>query len=71
MNTPLLPEVLLRPHPSLQVDMPFETDGVLRYVWSSRWGDMLIEVMDGEIHVNGQRVASSQTALPAAKKEPS
>jgi hypothetical protein len=51
--------------------MPFEAEGVLRYVWASRWGDMLIEVMNGEVFVNGQRVAPAGRALPPTLKEPS
>jgi hypothetical protein len=71
MNSRLSPEVLLRPHPSPQADMPFETDGVLRYVWAARWGEMLIEVMNGEVYVDGQRVAPAQSALPTPRREPS
>lgn len=32
------------------------TAGVLRLVWESRFGPMLIEVRDGSAYVNGQRV---------------
>jgi hypothetical protein len=56
MNAPMLPEVLLRSGASPQVDLGLATEGVLRYVWNSRWGDMLIEVVDGAMYVNGSRV---------------
>jgi hypothetical protein len=56
MNAPLLPEVLLRSEPSQQVDLQLATEGVLRYVWSSQWGEMLIEVADGQMFVNGSHV---------------
>lgn len=65
MNAPLLPEILLRQDGSPQIDLDLATEGVLRYVWSSGWGDMLIEVVDGTAYVNGQRVdaAAPSTVL--------
>ncbi|MBV8036546.1 hypothetical protein [Roseateles sp.] len=59
MNAPLLPQILLRPGRSVQADLELATEGVLRYVWSSEWGDMLIEVIDGVAYVNGQRVEAA------------
>lgn len=56
MNAPLLPQILLKRDPSSQADLDLATEGVLRYVWSSVWGEMLIEVIDGVSYVNGQRV---------------
>jgi hypothetical protein len=56
MNAPLLPEVLRLREPSPQDTLPLETEGVQRYVWESRFGAMLIEVVDGIAFVNGQRV---------------
>ena len=56
MNAPLLPQILLRQEPSPQTDLDLATEGVLRYVWSSEWGDMLIETRDGVVYVNGRRV---------------
>ena len=56
MNAPLLPEVLLGVDTSAEPLLPLETEGVLRYVWESRYGPMLIEVRDGVAHVNGQKV---------------
>lgn len=32
------------------------SDGVQSQVWESRYGPMLIEVKDGQVFVNGQRV---------------
>jgi hypothetical protein len=56
MNAPLLPEVLRLREPSPQEPLPLATEGVLRYVWESRFGSMLIEVVDGVAYVNGSRV---------------
>lgn len=65
-NPPPLPEVLLRSRaadpaaPAAPADaqtlLPLATKGVLRYVWESRFGPMLIEAAHGEVFVNGQRV---------------
>lgn len=56
MNAPPLPEVLRRLDESPQADLPLATEGVLRYVWESRFGEMLIEVIDGIVYVNGDRI---------------
>jgi len=56
MNSPLLPEVIRRLEDTPQSDLPLETEGVLRYVWENRFGEMLIEVIDGIVYVNGDRV---------------
>lgn len=56
VNAPLLPETLARREPSPQADLPLTAEGVLRYVWESKFGDMLIEVKDGRSFVNGQAV---------------
>lgn len=56
MNAPLLPEILVRQQPSPQEDLPLAAEGVLRYVWESRFGPMLIEVKEGRVYVNGQAV---------------
>ena len=44
-----------------QVDLPLATEGVLRYVWESQFGSMLIEVKDGKSYVNGQLVEPAQS----------
>ena len=56
MNAPLHPEVLRRMDETPQADLPLATEGVLRYVWESRYGEMLIEVVDGIAYVNGDRI---------------
>lgn len=53
MNAPFLPEVLLRPSAAAQVELQLTTEGVLRYLWESRFGPMLIVVRDGRVYVNG------------------
>ena len=55
MNAPVLQEVLLRIQERSD-DLPLATAGVLRYVWESRYGEILIEVVGDEIFVNGSRV---------------
>lgn len=55
MNAPLLPEVLSR-RDTPQPPLPLAAQGVQRYVWESRFGQMLIEVIGDETFVNGQRV---------------
>ena len=57
-NLPLMPEVLLGAQPVDQPSLDLASDGVLRYVWQSAYGAMLIEVRDGSAFVNGARVAS-------------
>lgn len=56
MNSPPLPEVLRLREASPQEALPLATEGVKRYVWESRFGAMLIEVVDGVAYVNGGRV---------------
>ena len=63
MNAPLLPEILARRGETRQADLPLAAEGVLRYVWESRYGAMLIEVMDGRTYVNGQLVEPLQPSL--------
>lgn len=65
MNAPLLPEVLSRLAPSPQADLPLAADGVLRYVWESRFGSMLIEVQDGRVYVNGKLVVPVEPSSPS------
>lgn len=55
MNAPLYREVLLTAGGS-QPPLPLATEGVLRYIWESRYGTMLIEVVGEEVYVNGGRV---------------
>ena len=56
-----LPDVVLEPECSDQTPLPLASEGVQRYLWRSRWGDMLIEVQDGLAYVNGQVVEPANT----------
>lgn len=56
MNAPLYPERLLRREAAEQVSLPLATPGVQRYVWESRFGNILIEVVGEQSFVNGERV---------------
>ena len=60
INAPnlLLPEMLLGAQPTDQPNLDLASECVLRYVWHSAYGAMLIEVRDGIAFVNGVRVAS-------------
>jgi hypothetical protein len=60
VNAALLPEILARPEASPQTDLPLTAEGVLRYVWESKFGDLLIEVKDGRSFVNGQAVEPAE-----------
>ena len=50
------PEVLLGDLDREQMPLQLATDGVLRYVWQSAFGPILVEVRDGRAFVNGQQV---------------
>lgn len=56
MNAAVPGEVLLRRADDGQAALPLATPGVQRWVWESRYGSILIEVIRDEIFVNGQRV---------------
>ena len=56
MNAPVPPEVLLGVQPADQSTLDLAAEGVLRYLWQSAFGAMLIEVAGGDVWVNGQRV---------------
>jgi hypothetical protein len=64
MNAPMLPEVLRLREDSPQEVLPLAAEGVQRYVWESRFGSMLIEVVDGVAYVNGGRVEAIASAGP-------
>jgi hypothetical protein len=71
MNAPLRPEVLRLRDPSPQELLPLATEGVQRYVWESRFGPMLIEVVDGVTYVNGGRVESvAEDSEPPGMRNP-
>lgn len=60
MNAPLYREVVL-PADSTQPPLPLATQGVLRYVWESKFGSMLIEVVGDRVYVNGGLVERHRT----------
>ena len=39
-----------------QADLPLSTEGIARYVWEHRFGEMLNAVLDGVVYVNGDRI---------------
>lgn len=43
-----------------QPPLPLASDGVLRWLWRGRFGEMLIEVIGDEVFVNGRRVQRHQ-----------
>ena len=55
----LLSEVHVGDTDSPQMPLELASDGVLRYVWESKFGPMLIEARDGVSYVNGTRVTSA------------
>ncbi|MCW5634031.1 MAG: hypothetical protein KIT17_11920 [Rubrivivax sp.] len=57
---PPFSEVVIGGAEDAQPPLPLASDGVLRWLWHSRFGDMLIEVIGNEVFVNGQRVARAQ-----------
>jgi hypothetical protein len=56
MNRPLSPEVLLDAASEPQMALPLAAEGTLRWVWRSRYGDILIEVQGDRVFVNGEPV---------------
>ena len=56
MNAPFQPQVLLGSQPVNRPSLPLEREGVQTYIWQSTFGAMLIEVRDGTVFVNGERV---------------
>lgn len=55
MNLALAPEVLLRADDT-QSALPLASQGVMRWVWESRYGPILIEVVEDRVFVNGELV---------------
>lgn len=60
MNAAVQAEVLLRRRDDGQAALPLAAPGVQRWVWESRYGPILIEVIRGEVYVNGQWVKPHQ-----------
>lgn len=52
----LAPEVIVGESVGDQARLSLATEGVQRWVWQSRFGPILIEVIDDTPYVNGQRV---------------
>lgn len=52
-NGALFPEIRPNPTADPQPQLPLATEGVLRYVWESKFGPMLIEVVGDQVFVNG------------------
>lgn len=52
----LAPEVVVGELTDDQRPLPLATEGIRRWVWQSRFGPILIEVIDDAPYVNGQRV---------------
>jgi hypothetical protein len=51
------PDVVLSPDEQVEPSLPLGSDGVQRWVWYSRFGEVLIEVVGEQVFVNGQPVA--------------
>lgn len=66
MNAPLLPEVLTLREPSPQYSLGLATPGVQRYLWESRFGPVLIEVIGDDVYVNQERVVPAIPRSPEA-----
>jgi hypothetical protein len=71
MNAPLYPERLLLADQSSQASLALSSTGVQRYVWESRFGAMLIEVIDGQSFVNGELVERLESEAGATPQPPS
>ena len=56
INTAVYSEIRPSAMATHQSLLPLATEGVLRYVWESKFGPMLIEVVGDEIFVNGMAV---------------
>jgi hypothetical protein len=46
-------------------ELPLAAEGVVRYVWHGRFGDMLVEVRSGQVFVNGHAVERAATDRPS------
>lgn len=50
------PDVLLPASDDAQATLPLASQDIQRWLWNSRYGAILIEVMGDDVFVNGQRV---------------
>ncbi len=55
-DTSFRPDVMLSPDEQVEPSLPLGSDGVQRWVWHSRFGEMLFEVVGEQVFVNGQPV---------------
>jgi hypothetical protein len=55
-TTPVASDVFVGHVDDAQPPLPLASDGVLRWVWQGRFGAILIEVVDQDVLVNGERV---------------
>jgi hypothetical protein len=60
------PEILVGDHDRDQMPLSLAAEGVVRYVWESAFGPILIEVRDGIAFVNGAAV----TPIADTEREP-
>lgn len=68
MNAPVLTEVGTHWQPSNQAELPLAAEGVLRYLWESKFSSMLIEVKDGCVYVNGDQVLPSAAVAGVSQR---
>ena len=61
VNAPVFLETLLRRDDDAQRPLPLSTEGIQRHVWESRYGTILIEVIDGRVLVNGEAVEPAES----------
>jgi hypothetical protein len=67
VNAQAFAEVLARQDEDGQQGLPLVAEGVQRFVWDSRFGPILIEIIGAQAFVNGQAVhpAEPLSAPPA------
>jgi len=63
-NAPAALDVIIGRADDAQPPLPLASDGVLRWVWRGRYGEMLIEVAGDEVFVNGARVSRHRQERP-------
>lgn len=63
MSDSLHRERIVGTDPTEQGALPFETEGVQRVVWKLAQCDILIEVKDGVVYVNGETVEPIDVTL--------
>ena len=66
VTVPMAHPLPLWPHVASPAALAAAGDCRWRYLWESRWGEMLIEVVDAVAYVNGQRVEPAELDVPAS-----